>query len=183
MSDDLAASPPVAPTQKIIDETLQKAATIALSPTVFDHQQTELMWYLATRRDALLLLFLVGATLAWTWERGALAALAGSLFSAFVFGLMLRLIQQSLNIPEQLWNAKKQEQNDDSKAELVSQWLIWLLLPVGLATSAMMARAAWLGLGVGYLSAMLTLLTGSWQIWLYLWITTASEPQGETRFD
>lgn len=180
MSDDLAASPQVAPFQKTEDQTLPKAATIAPSPTVFDIQQTELMWYLATRRDALLLLFLVGATLAWTWERGALAALAGSLFSAFVFGLMLRLIQQSPDIPANLSKTKKREQNDEgNKAQLVTQWLIWLLLPVGLATSAMMARAAWLGLGVGYLSAMLALLTASWQLWLYVWSTTDSEPQGE----
>jgi hypothetical protein len=136
--------------------------------------------FLANRRDALLLLLLQGSVLAWGWERGAGAALGGSLVTAALFTLLLSLFQQSQLAAARL--AKSQPENNGwwEIRPLSPAYGGMILLAVGtLPTTLLVARAVWQGLGSLPLMLLLALLTLGWQAWLSLWTAESQPPPHE----
>lgn len=137
-------------------------------------QGAALAWFLASRRDALLLLLLAAATVAWTWERGALAALLGALVTAALFVLMMTLVRPAFAVYRQL-DTDGPEARSPWLARAARLWVTGLLGLSGLATTLLVARAAAQSVAPRPLVGLVALLTVAWQVWLYLW--TAAPPE------
>lgn len=136
-------------------------------------QNAALAWFLAGRRDALLLLLLAAGIVAWTWERGPLAALLGALVTAALFVLMMTLVRPAFAVYGQL-DASDPAARSPWRARAPGLWVTGLLGLSGVATMLLMTRAV-SSVAPRPLVGLVALLTVAWQVWLYLW--TAAPPE------
>jgi hypothetical protein len=133
-----------------------------------DSLQPPLQFLLASRRDSLLLLLLSALILMWTWERGALAALAGSVLSGGLFVLVMGLVREGEEARKVLSGAQGLAHPGFSLA-----WPLLIALVASLPMSLLLAHAAWQRLESAPLAVVLALLAWSWQVWLYFWSSNA----------
>jgi hypothetical protein len=133
-----------------------------------DELLAPLQFLLASRRDSLLLLLLSALILIWTWERGAVAALVGSLLSGGLFFLVLGLVREG----EMAYRAMSSAQGWAYHGHPTA-WPLFILLVASLPMSLLLAHAAWQRLESAPLAVVLALLAWSWQVWLYFWSSSA----------
>lgn len=131
-----------------------------------EERALDVAWALAGRRDSLLLMLLALGALGWSWERGSLVLLGGSLVAAVAYTMGLRLRHPGPGPAH-------------ARSHGLGGWLNSSLALCGAATALMVARAALQGLGSLSLTVLLALLVVGWEVWLYFWTALPSTPQEE----